>query len=87
MELVHEDYLPIYMSFYGKKDKPLSKIYYYNYKKTGDLNVPQTITEYQFHPNGDSTLTKRMYSDMLLNEQVDEKWLNFKIPDNAKVVK
>ena len=87
VELVHENYSPIYMSFYGKKNKPLSKIYYYNYKKTGDLNLPQVITEFQYHPNGDSSVSKKTYTDYLLNEQVDEKWLNYKIPENAKVVK
>lgn len=87
VELVHENYAPIYMAFFGKKDKPLSKIYYYNYKRTGDLNLPLTITEFQYHPNGDSSITKKTYSDILTNEQVDEKWLNFKIPENAKIVK
>lgn len=86
-ELVHENYLPIYMAFYGKKEKLLSKIFYYNYQKTGELNIPQTITEFQYLPNGDSTITKRNYSDIKINEQVDMKWLNYKIPDNAKTIK
>lgn len=87
VELVHEGYSPIYMAFYGKKEKLLSKIFYYNYQKAGDLSIPNTITEFQYLPNGDSTITKRIYSDIKLNEQVDEKWLNYKIPDNAKIVK
>lgn len=87
VEIVHENYSPIYMAFYGKKEKLISKIFYYNYRKTGDLNIPLTITEFQYHPNGDSTITKRAYSEIKVNEQVDEKWLNYKIPDNAKIVK
>jgi outer membrane lipoprotein-sorting protein len=87
IELVHENYSPIYMAFFGKKDKPLSKIFYSNYQKTGDLSIPLTITEFQYHPNGDSTVTKRIYSDIKLNEQVIEKWLNYKIPENAKIIK
>ena len=87
VELVHENYSPIYMAFYGKKDKLLSKIFYYNYTKTGDLTIPLTITEFQYHPNGDSTITKRTYSDIKMNEQVDSKWLNYKIPDDAKIIK
>lgn len=86
-ELVEENYLPIYMAFYGKKEKLLSKIFYYNYQKTGELNIPLTITEFQYLPNGDSAITKRIYSDIKLNEQVDPKWLNYKIPDNAKIIK
>ena len=86
-ELVSENYLPIYMAFFGKKEKLLSKIFYYNYQKTGELNIPLTITEFQYLPNGDSTITKRNYSDIKLNEQVDQKWFNYKIPDNAKIVK
>ena len=87
IELVHENYSPIYMAFYGAKDKLLSKIYYSNYQNVGDLHIPLTITEFQYHPNGDSTVTKRIYSDIKLNEQVNEKWLNYKIPENAKIVK
>ena len=87
IELVHENYSPIYMAFYGKKDKLLSKIYYSKYQKVGDLTIPLTITEFQYHPNGDSTITKRVYSDTKLNEQVNEKWLNYKIPENAKIIK
>ena len=86
-ELVHENYLPIYMAFYGKKEKLLSKIFYYNYQRTGELNIPLTITEFQYLPNGDSTITKRNYSDVKTNEQVNQKWFDYKIPDNAKIVK
>jgi outer membrane lipoprotein-sorting protein len=86
-EVVHENYLPIYMAFYGKKNKLLSKIFYYNYKKTGEINLPTTITEFQYMPNGDSTITKRVYSEIKINELVDSKWFDYKIPDNAKMVK
>ena len=86
-EVVHENYSPIYMAFYGKKDKLLSKIFYYNYQKMGELNIPLAITEFQYLPNGDSAITKRNYSEIKINEQVNEKWLNYKIPDNAKMVK
>ncbi|HEY4799821.1 MAG TPA: hypothetical protein VII99_12145 [Bacteroidia bacterium] len=87
VEVVHENYLPIYMAFYGKKEKLLSKIFYSNYKKAGDINLPGIITEFQYQPNGDSTITKRIYSDFKVNGEVDTKWLNYKIPSNAKVVK
>lgn len=87
VELVHENYSPIYMAFFGKKDKLLSKIFYYNYKQIGDITMPLTITEFQYLLNGDSTVTKKAYSDIKINEQVKDKWLNFKIPDNAKVIK
>ena len=87
VELVHENYSPIYMAFFGKKDKLLSKIFYYNYKQIGDITLPLTITEFQYMPNGDSMITKKTYTDIKINEQVDEKWLNYKIPDNAKIIK
>jgi len=87
VEVVHENYSPIYMAFYGKKEKLLSKIFYYNYQKIGDLNIPSIITEFQYLSNSDSTITKKIYSDYKINEQVDEKWLNYKIPDNAKIIK
>ena len=44
------------------------------------------ITEFQYIQN-DSIITKRSYSEPKLNDEVGNTYLNYKIPDNAKVVK
>ena len=86
-ELVQENYRPIFMGFYNDKGKPIQKVYYSKYERVGDYSVPMSITELQYIGKGDSVITKRVYSDVKMNEQVDAKWLNFRIPNNAKVIK
>ena len=86
-ELVHEDYFPIYLAYLDVKKKPLQKIYYYNYQKTAELSIPLTITEIVYIGKKDSIITKRTYSDIKTNEQVDDTWFHFKIPANASIVK
>jgi outer membrane lipoprotein-sorting protein len=49
--------------------------------------MPFTITEFEYLSSTDSIITKRTYSNLKTNMQVDEKFLNFKIPANAKVIR
>lgn len=86
-ELVQENNRPIFMGFFNSEGKPTQKVYYSKYEQIGDLRIPTTITEIQFEAKGDSSITKRMYSDIRINDQVDTQWLNFRIPTNAKVLK
>ena len=86
-ELVQENYRPIFMGFYNDKGKPIQKVYYSKYEKVGDYSVPMSITEFQYLAKGDSIITKRVYSDVKINDQVNSQWLNFRIPNNAKVIK
>lgn len=87
VELVHENRQPIYMCFYNAKKKPQQKIYYSDYQKIGNFSFPMKITEFEYLPSGDSVITRRKYSNPHLNAEVPENYLNFKIPDNAKVVR
>ncbi len=86
-EIVHENYLPIYMAFYNEDGKPAHKSYYSNYQQVGAIMMPLTITELEYINPGDSIITKRTYSNLKTNEQVNDFYLNYKIPSNAKIVK
>ena len=86
IEMVHEKYKPIYMALYNIKSKVIKKTYYTNYQKIQDISFPLNITEFDFHTKGDSTITRRLYSGVKTNDEVDEKYLNYKIPANAKVI-
>lgn len=87
VELVHENHKPIYMGFKNSGRKFIQKVYYYKYQQIGEYSLPTTITEIQYLPKGDSSITRRTYSDIKINEKVDPTWLNFRIPNNAKVLK
>lgn len=86
-EIVHENYLPIYLAFYDMNDKPVHKSFYSNFQQVGTIKMPFTITEFEYLSTTDSIITKRTYSNLKTNIQVDEKYLNFKIPVNAKVIR
>jgi outer membrane lipoprotein-sorting protein len=87
VELVHENYKPIFMAFYDPKGKFSLKIFYTGYQQIGDISLPLTITEFQYLPKNDSIITKRVYSDMKMDAEVNNTYLNYKIPANAKVLK
>lgn len=85
-ELVQENYKPIFLGFYDDKKKPLQKIYYSNYQAINHIFLPLNITEFQYINQNDSLIIKRSYSDLKINENVDNTYLNFKIPNNARVI-
>jgi len=86
IEMVHEKYKPIYMAFYNAQKKIIKKTYYTNYNKIQDISFPLNITEFSYDTKGDSTITRRLYSNVKTNKEVDETYLNYKIPSNAKVI-
>ena len=86
IEMVHEKYKPIFMALYNAQKKVIKKTYYTNYQKIQDISFPLNITEFTYTTKGDSTITRRLYSNVKTNKDVDETVLNFKIPGDAKVL-
>ena len=87
VEIVHENFLPVFMGFFDKTGKPVNKVYYSNYQNTQNIQLPMNITEFQYLSDGDSVISKRIYSNIKINEQVDNTYLHYKIPSNARLVK
>jgi hypothetical protein len=87
IELVYNDYVPIYTSFISSANKPLNKTYYGNYTEFKGNYIPLRITEITYLATGDSIVSRKDYSDLKFGNQVQTYLLNFKIPNNAKVVK
>lgn len=85
VEIAHENYLPIFMGFYDVNGNSVQKIYYTNYQNVSHLKMPFTITEIEYLGKEDSTITRRIYSNLKVNEQVDDSWFNYQIPVNAKI--
>lgn len=86
IEMVHEKSLPVYLGFTGARNKPLGKIFFSSYQTVGDVPLPMKITEISYKQKGDSVVTYKVYSDPKTNSAVDTKYLDFKIPSNAKIV-
>jgi outer membrane lipoprotein-sorting protein len=86
-EIVHENYLPIYLAFYDINDKPMHKSFYSNFQQVGSVKMPFTITEFEYLSPTDSVITKRIYSNLKTNALVDDNYLNYKVPANAQVIR
>ena len=86
VELAHANNSCIYTEYLDKNSKTLQKVYYSKFASFGSSKLPLLITEFNYMKNGDSVITRKTYSDLKINEQVESKYLNFKIPDNAKLV-
>ncbi len=87
VELVHENGQPIYIAYYDANNLLSTKSYYYNYRELNPgLSFPATITKISYISPMDSTITKTSFTNILLDEKVDKKAIDFKIPDNAKSI-
>ncbi|MCF8296330.1 MAG: hypothetical protein K9J13_02195 [Saprospiraceae bacterium] len=86
VELVHEDYLPIFLGYYDKNGKLAKKIYYYNYSTNSDIKFPLKVVEFNYFVNGDSIVNRIAYSNLKMANQSTNKYFDIKIPENAKIV-
>jgi len=86
--VAHENGLPIFMNFINEKNEAMQKVYYDKYADVGLIKLPTLITEIVFE-NGakDSVITRRYYRNIKTNNEVDLKYLDFKVPQNAQIIK
>jgi hypothetical protein len=87
VELAHLKSNIIFMGFISAKNKYLGKVFFSKHEKIGEYVVPMYITEISYMEKNDSVVTRKVYSNPKLNEQVNVKYANYQIPMNAKVVK
>lgn len=86
VEIAFDNYLPIYMGFMNAGDEIFHKTYYTNYQNLSYIRMPFTITEITYISEADSSIVQRRYDNVKLNSAVDDTWLNFRIPEDAKVI-
>lgn len=86
VELVHENFIPIYIAYYTKKQSLLKKTYYYDYSNYRQFSIPLKITEFNYMANGDSVITKINFSGLKFDSQATGPYFNYKIPDDAKAI-
>jgi len=86
VEIVFENMMPIYSAYYTDDESIIKKIYYSDYYIGTEFMLPQKITEINFNSQNDSTIRRMIYSDIKINNEDDDYFLNYKIPEDAKVV-
>jgi hypothetical protein len=64
----------------------MKKIYYTNYQDFTQFRLPLKIIEISYLPSGDSVINRTQFSEVKLASVPENKYFNFKIPDNAKPI-
>lgn len=86
IELVHENYLPIFTGYYDTDKKLVKKVYYTDYRQFPEITLPMTITEFNYLPAGDSIVNRLKFSQVQINQRAVSSWFNFSIPHDAKII-
>ncbi len=86
IELVHDDYMPVYAGYYDAGGKLVKKVYYDDYEIFSDLILPRSITEFNYLATGDSIVSRVRLSDVRMNRQAESSWFDFNVPDDARII-
>ena len=87
VEIVFENMVPIYSAYYSTKNEIIRKIYYSDYYRGFSFMLPKKITEITYTSENDSTIKRTIFSNIRQNDEVDPYYLNFEIPEDAKIAK
>jgi len=85
VEVAHDKNNPVFLGYFDKKGKAINKTYFYNYQMVAGLHFPSSVTQITFTSERDSVIAKTVYTNFKVDQQVDEQYLNFKIPASAKI--
>lgn len=85
VEIVYENYLPIYCEYTSPEGKCLSKKYLSEYRNFGRFTLPVRITDISYGKGRDSTVTRTIYSSV--RPDVDDPAFDFTVPADAKPMK
>lgn len=86
IELVHEDFLPIYAAYYDPRKNLVKKVFYSDYQVYGDVVLPLRVTEFNY-VGKDSIINRVQFRDVQINRSAQSPWFNYEIPSNAKIIK
>ncbi len=82
VDVVYEDYLPIYCEYKSMGGKLLSKKYLSDYKRFGRFMFPCRSTDIVYGEKRDSAVTRELYSNLQID--VDNPLFDFQVPADAK---
>lgn len=85
VELVQENYLPIYLAYYNAGGAVVSRLYLSSYQRFSNVMLPLRVTSVQYTTKKDSTLVRTLYKDVQVDSQ--DPMFEFQVPSDAKPVK
>jgi len=85
VEIVYENYLPIYCAYTAPDGKIINKKYLGNYERFGRFVLPLRITDISYGKDRDSTVTRTIYSSVRIDQ--DDPAFDFTVPADAKPMK
>ena len=85
VEIVYENYLPIYCAYTAPDGKLISKKYLSDYQRFGRLVLPLRITDISYGSGKDSTVVRTIYSGVKVDG--DNPAFDFQVPVDAKPMK
>ena len=86
VKLVHENGIPIYMSYFNTSDVISNKVYFNNYQVMYEFMIPADITEITYVTDVDSIVSKISYSGLKYGHEANSEFFDFKIPEDAKII-
>lgn len=84
VKMVFDKGLPVYSEYKKNEEEILRKIYYLNYKDYVQFRLPSKIIEISYLPEGDSIISRTVFSNVNISSSSDNSYFNFKIPEDAK---
>lgn len=87
VEMVYQNNLPIYSAYFNSKQNIIRKVFYAEYSQNEYFALPCKITEYSYPAPNDSIVSRMVYKDINYNKAVSSPYVDFKIPEDAKLIK
>jgi hypothetical protein len=84
VEIVYENFLPIYCGYVSASGKTISKTYYSKYVPAGRTMIPTRTTSITYTSQKDSSVMRTIYSDIRVDD--NDTYYDFQVPAGAKVV-
>lgn len=84
VEIVFENFLPIYCGYVDASGRTVAKTYYSKYVPAGRMMLPTRATSITYTSAKDSTVMRTIYSDIVVDG--DDPLFNFQVPSNAKIL-
>lgn len=86
VEMVHQNFMPIYTAYFDLDEKITKKIYYSKYFQTSEAMIPRLITEIEYIPTGDSIISRKQYTDIKTGFSAQSQYFDFSVPGDAKLI-
>ena len=87
IKVVFKEMVPVYSEYLSTDGLIRKKIYYSRYADFKAFKIPLRITEISFESRTDSTIRLSVFSNIKVTDTPEDDYFNFKIPDDARIIK